>query len=248
MPEIELRGNSMDSIWILALMHFPHDEQLRQQYYARKFAESELEGTVLTDFIEIEAEVLENILGNTQESAFHEVVAKRARDAFIAGSVLTTLYGMYSFPNYFDEPSLKKAIFVAGKFAEANKYRDGSKISQGKTAIRKCFDDFRGVAHLWAALQLHREFPKREQVEILGSLEAIDDFLGIARTLQEFGCSFIPKRTSNPTPFRAPDPILDSAKIWKVPSSITPLPPPWTAPPEWILEARRSYRAPVNKF
>jgi len=245
-PEIELRGNSMDSIWILALMHFPTNKKLRQRYYAMKFAESELEGAVPTDFIEMEAEVLQNILGHSQKSAFHEIVAKRARDACIAGDVLTTLFGMYSFPDDFDEPSLRKAIFIVGKYAEKNKHGDGSSIPTGKTTIRKCFDDFRNVAHLWAAVRLHQDFPIRQQRETLGSRDAVHDFLGIAHTLQAFGCWFIPKRSSTGIEFVAPDPILDPATIWRVPNSITPLYPPWTTPPQWILDCMKSYGVPTG--
>jgi len=237
----------MDSIWVLALMHFPNDEQLRQQYYAVKFAESELEGTVPTSFIESEADALRKVLGHSLKSAFHEIVAKRARDACIAGDVLTTLFGMYSFPDNFDEPSLKKAIFIVGKYAENNKYGDGSSIPTGKTTIRKCFDGFRNVAHLWAAMRLHQDFPIREQGETLGSRDAMRDFLGIAHTLQAFGCWFIPKRSSSGIEFVAPGPILDPATIWEVPNSITPLCPPWTAPPQWILDSMESYEAPTGR-
>ena len=42
MPEIELRDNYLDPIRILAVMHFPDDGELREKYYAEKFAEYEL--------------------------------------------------------------------------------------------------------------------------------------------------------------------------------------------------------------
>ena len=131
MPEIELHGNTMDSIWILALMTFPDDEDLRRQYYAVKFAESELQDTVPTDFIEMEVAVIQELIDAPGKSDFLEIVGRRTRDAIIAGNVLATIYGMDSFPNYFDEPSERKAIFVARKCPSSNKWnRSNFRLSE----------------------------------------------------------------------------------------------------------------------
>ena len=167
----------MDSIWTLALMHFPTDDELRRKYYAVKFAESELEETLPTDFVEMEAEVLQKILDEPGKSAFSEIIGQRSRDAFLAGIHLATLYVMYSFPSQFDEPSVRKAIFVVQNLAEQSQYGDGSSIPHSETKIHRCMENFRSVAHLWAALTLHDNFPIREQVEILASPEAVRDFL-----------------------------------------------------------------------
>ena len=196
---------------------------------------------------DIAPDVIQRILQRTGKTSFHEIVAKSAREAYVAGDVLTTLFGMHSFPDDFDEPSLKKAIFIAGKYAQNNTYRDGSSMRKGKTMIRDYFDDFRNVAHLWAAMRLHQDFPIREQEEILGSQNAVHDFFGIAHTLQAFGCGFIAKRSSSGIAFVAPSPILDPETIWKVPNSITPLYPPWTEPPQWILDCLVSYAAPTGR-
>ncbi len=247
MPELEIRGNYMDPIWILAVMHFPNDEELREKYYAEKFAECELLEVAPTGSVELESNVLQRILQRTGKTSFQEIVAKCARDAYIAGDVLKTLFGMYSFPDNFPEPSLRKAIFIVGKYAESNRYGDGSPIPKGRTKIGEYFDSFRNVAHLWAAMRLHQDFPIREQEEILGSQEAVRDFLGIAHTLQAFGCKFIPKRSSSGIEFVAPSPILDPDTIWKVPNFVTPLCPRWTKPPQWILDSLTSYPAPAGR-
>jgi hypothetical protein len=242
-PEIEHRDNYLDGIWILALMVFPNDEYLRRQFYAVKFVESELEGTVPTDCIEIGADVIREILDSPAKSKFLEIVGKQTRDAIIAGNVLATVFAMDSFSDYFDEPSERKAIFVAQKFAEKTRYGDGSKIPHTETKIRGCMKDFRSVAHLWAAMTLHEGFPIREQKEILASPDAVRDFLGIAGTLQDFGCNFAASRTRN----RDKKPILDHETIWRVPADTKRLIPPWTAPPPWIVETLDDYRANKSK-
>ena len=103
MPEIEIRGNYLDDIWILAVMHFPNDGELRDKYYAEKFAERELLEVAPTGSVEMEASVIQRILQRTGKTSFHEIVAKSAREAFVAGDVLTTLFCMHSFPDDFDE-------------------------------------------------------------------------------------------------------------------------------------------------
>ena len=239
MPEIELHGNYMDPIRILALMTFPSDEDLRRQFYAVKFAESELEGTVPTDFLEMEAALIRELINAPGKSDFLEIVRKQTRDAIIAGNVLATVYAMNSFPNHFNEPSERKAIFVAQKFAEKSNYGDGSPIPHSETKIRKCMESFRSVAHFWAAWTLHEGFPKRKQEEILAGPEAIKDFLAIAGNLQDFGCGFVAQRPKDVYK----KPILDPEVIWRVPASIKGLIPPWTAPPEWVVETLKAYRA-----
>ena len=237
-PEIDIRDNYLDPIWILALMTFPNDKNLRCQYYAVKFAESELEGTVPADFIEIEADLIREILDSPARTKFLEIAAKQTRDAIIAGNVLTTVYVMDSFADYFDEPSERKAIFVAQKFAEDFRYGDGSRIPHSDEKIRTCMKNFSSVAHFWAAMTLHQGFPIRERKEILASPEAVQDFLGIAGTLQDFGCNFAAERPRE----RDRKPILDLETIWSVPASIKRLIPPWTAPPPWVVETLGGYQ------
>lgn len=239
MPEIEHRDNYLDGIWILALMVFPNDEYLRRQFYAVKFVESELEGTVPTDCIEIGADVIREILDSPAKSKFLEIVGKQTRDAIIAGNVLATVFVMDSFSDYFDEPSERKAIFIAQKFAGRSKYGDGSTIPHSEPKIRQCMESFRSVSHLWAAWTLHEGYPIREQNEILASPKAIEDFLGIAGNIQDFGCSFAPARPRE----RDRKTILDLETIWSVPASVRRLKPPWTSPPTWVIETLNEYRA-----
>jgi hypothetical protein len=240
MPEIELRGNSMDPIWILAVMTFPNDEDLRRQFYAVKYAESLLEGTAPTDFLEMQAGLIRDLINAPGKSELLEIVGKHTRDAIVAGNALTTVYAMDSFPNYFDEPSERKAIFVAKKFSEKSQYGDGSAIPRSDKKIRQCMENFRSVAHFWAAMTLHEGFPIRERKEILASPEAVHDFLGIAGTLQDFGSNFLPTRQSK----NDKESLLDLNAVWSVPTSTKRLIPPWTAPPPWLIEAMQEYKAP----
>jgi hypothetical protein len=237
LPEIELRRNGLDPGWILALMSFPSDAKLRRSYYAANFARGVLDESPNSAIFEIARDVLEDLVRAPSNVELRDLSAKQTKRAFVAGDFLLSIYAMDSFPEYFNEPSVRKAIFVTQSFARRTRFGDGSKIPASETAIRKAFAEFRSVAHLWAAMRLHESFPILEQREILGSAEAVSAFLGIAGTLQDFGCSFVPKRA------KPKEPIVDRNTVWSVPSSVARLRPPWQAPPDWLVETAKQYNA-----
>lgn len=238
MPEIELRGNYLDPIWILAVMCFPNDEQLRRQYYAMKYADSQLINTVPTDFIELEVGHLQTLLESPGRATMSEIGDCQTRRAFIAGDFLLNICGMHSFPDDFDEPSERKAVFLAEKFAGKTEYKDGSSLPADRSTILRIVKEFRDVAHLWAAWRFHEIIPNRNQEDILMSPQSIREFLGIAGTLQDFGCCFVPKRSKSEMP------ILNDKTIWTVPESISRVELSWPSPPLHIIEYVKSYKAP----
>ncbi len=237
MPVLELRENGLDSARILAVMNFPHDETMRRSFYALQFAKGQLESKERGASIEIQAALLDDLIDAPSYAEMRVKTSSATRRGIVAGDFLATIFGMYSFPDHFAEPSVRKAIVVAQAFARKTKFGDGSKLPTSTTAIRGCFDEYRPVAHLWAAFRLHQAFPIREHRELLGSPEAVRDFLGIAGKLQDFGCSFIPKRAKPATP------LLDLKSVWDVPSVITRLNPPWSKPPAWLVSTVGSYKA-----
>lgn len=236
MPEIELRRAGLDSAWILALMNFPTDSAMRRSYYAVCYAAWVLEECRDEPDV-IGVDLIEGLISAPSKSDLGAKVADETKKGVVAGNFLLTMYVMNAFPETFSEPSVRKAIYAARVYASKTRFGDGSSLPTSETAIRKYFDEFRSVAHLWAATRLHESLPIRDQREILGSAEAVRDFLGIARTLEDFGCVFVPKRA------KPKQPILDRNSIWRVPESFPRLHPPWKGPPEWLVEAMENYCA-----
>ncbi len=237
MPELELHGDSLDSSRIWAIMSFPNDESLRRAYFSVCNAESVLEKTDEDRAVAVSADLLENVISAPSRDDLWDQFRQESKRGMIAGDLLLTLYAMHSFHEHFPEPSIRSSIFVAQRFAKETEFEDQTKLPSSKTAIRTYFDKFRTVAHFWAALRLHELYSSRLDEDMLSSADAVEAFLGNAGTLEDFGCSFVPKRAKPQLP------ILDPDSIWSVPEAFPRWHPPWKEPPEGLVEAMRNYRA-----
>ena len=168
-----------------------------------------------------------------------KITGKQVKQAAVSGDYLLSLYAMKSFPERFEEPSDRKAVFATRQYAQRTAYSDGTKLRTSDTTIRKYIKRFKQVAHLWAAMRLQESY-FRPRGETFASREAMAEFFGIAATLQEFGCGFIPDRP------KFGKPVLDRDTIWRVPARTKPLAVPWSQPPSWLQESLNEYRAPTS--
>jgi hypothetical protein len=217
-------------------MNFPNDEPMRRAFYAIHCVKAELEESKDAGYVELCSEFVNDLIDAPSHAELRERVVATTKRGLVAGDFLSHIYAMASFPDVVKEPSVGKAIALSRAFAKRSRYGDGSKLPSSETAIRAYVDESRSVAHLWAAFRLHQTFPTREHREILSSAEGIRTFLGIARTLQDFGCSFIPKRAKPRVP------LLDASSIWSVSDSVPRLRPPWTRPPSWMVNTIKGYK------
>ncbi len=234
LPEFDLSHNSLDQSRILAVMYFPNDESLRRAYYSVCLAEHELTETKEDREMGVSADFLEDLISAPSKQDLLRQSRKKGKRGMIAGDVLLAVYAMNSFPKYFPEPSIRSAIFVAQRFAKETKFEDKTELPSSEKAIRGHFDEFRTVAHFWAAFRLQEIYSIRPDEDMLSSADAVQDFLGIAGTLQDFGCSFVPKRAKRQAP------ILDPDAIWSVSEAIPRWHRPWNDPPEWLVKAMKN--------
>jgi hypothetical protein len=228
----------MDGVWILAVMTFPNADQedARDALYAIKVAEAEIEASREGD-VTLRADLARRLIEGPNKSQIRKRIEQATREGTVAGDLLGNLYGMCSFPDHFPEPSVRKAIFAARHFARRTTYGDGSRLPHSDRGIRDYFEHYRPVAHLWAAFRLHQAFPIRNHRDVLASPDAVQDFLAIARRIQEFGCKFFSGRD------RTKKPLLDARTMWRVPQGDRVLAPPWKGPPDWLLAAMKQYKA-----
>jgi hypothetical protein len=158
---------------------------------------------------------------------------KAARAGRVAGNVLAALYVFDASPWQIHEPSLAKAIHCAEKLAQEDRNRGAPR---GHTKIQACYDAMRPVAHLWAALRLHWEYPTRPHEELIQSPGGISTLLGIAHGIQKWAVKWKPRRASES------DPLLGDTP-WLVPGDIPVLRPPWPdKQPDWLLTSVSTYK------
>ncbi|MGC4028934.1 MAG: hypothetical protein QM696_08685 [Steroidobacteraceae bacterium] len=235
MPTIELRGNGEDKIWLLAVMLFPDDPDLQQQYYARNFvAEILATGEEITDHIT--PELLRVLLDSPGRDEMAQRAKAATRKGVVAGDYLGMMFVMSLFPTEFGEPSNRKAEHLMARWTAKASYGDGEAMPTSRNTIRAYYSQYKDVAHLWAAYRLHHAFPIRPQNEALSSVESRDDLLAIAASIQDWGCSFVPKRA------RPADPLLDRSTLWGI-STTRRLLPPLKAAPNFLVAGMRNYKA-----
>lgn len=239
MPRIQLDGSPQDHDRVMAVMLFPGNERMRETFLAVYCVLAEVKDAKDSDYIPIDAKTLRLLLETPSYQDLQKLIGESTKRGMVAGDILGTLYVMdkCSVP----EPSMNKAIYVAQKFAARAKWGDGTRLNRSEPKILEYWEEFNTVAHLWGALGLNRSYPYApHQTEL--SEEGFLPFLGVAAGLQQFGCSFIPKRSKSNTT------VLDPKKSWRLPKSVIPLNLKSDRDPDRILEALKNYKAPKSKF
>lgn len=211
MPNIELKSTPLDTKWIWAVMLFPDNELLRKQLFAIEQVEYVVKDANDDDRIEIDAHTLKFLIDSPAYTALRDEVSIRTKEGVVAGDLLAVMYLMDRFQ--LPEPSMNKAIFAASEFAKKHKYGDRTSINSSERMIRKYWNKYNSVAHLWAAFRMNQVYPFAPANEAVGYEDSIP-FLAAAKGLYNFGVNFIPFRAKNGKP------ILDANMCWAVPESI----------------------------
>jgi hypothetical protein len=220
MPIIDLDGSPLDQHRVLSLMYFPRDELLRNQYFELNLMSQNL--------LDLEDEVVCNVTAGDLRllinapplNEIRDKVSEAAKRATSAADVLACVYLMEKFKdkvNAFSEPSLNRAFHVAKEFAIKAKFGDGEVPPRSEATIRKNWEEFRPVAHLWAAFRINIGYPFANKADFFRTPESFHKFLGVAAGIFSFGTAFVPSRA------KPANPILDQGTAWVVPPSIEPL-------------------------
>lgn len=234
MPIIELEKTPLDSKWVWAVMLFPDNDHLREQLFAVERVKYMLNDVKDNDLLECDALTLNLLLDAPSYDALKDKIKSRTKEAVIVGDLLAIMYLMDRFN--LPEPSMNKAIFAASEFAKKNKYGDKSSINSSERIIRKYWNKFMPVAHLWGAFRMNKVYPfapEREEVSYEDSLP----FLSAAKGLYNFGVSFIPFRAKNKKT------ILDATLCWNVPEYITASNLETDRKPTSLINTLKKYRA-----
>jgi hypothetical protein len=217
MPTITLRGSTEDPVWVLAVMLFPNDTRLREQYFSMQLAHAQTSDLKEDSQITVDVRTVRLLLDAPAWNDMKEIVAEARKRAIYAGYILESVYLMHRFQNLvpsFARPSVRKAIAMCEQFGLMHRFGDGTKMSYSPQKIRDCWEEFKPVAHLWAAFEINQAYAFLPVGEEFSSNEALNLFLGVAAGIFEFGSTFVPKATKPALP------ILDVTKSWLVPVTV----------------------------
>jgi hypothetical protein len=207
-----------DTLRLHALMLAPGDAEFRRALYACEYVrgfEWDTPGATVTVFTELIHDLL-------HAPAYKDLVAgvkERTKRATLAGYVLCSLFLMSRYPELMGArssggPSLNKAFHVCTHLASAESwtYGDGKPLPKSDTPVKAAWEEFKSVAHIWAAYSWNLAMPAAPQREILRP-ENIRAFLQTARYFEEFGKSLMLDKRSAGTKER----LLRSDDLWQVP-------------------------------
>ena len=198
---------------VIAAMLYPRDERLRAAYTLRN-AWSRRVGSDLG--ATASAGEIQALLDLSSRRELTDEAVRGVKTGTVAGDLLGLIYEQSHIGA--PEPSLRDALKRYPQWAIGRTYGDGEPLKYSNMQLRRYFHASTPSAHLWAAFRL---------------LKLIDDggasyrtafepqgwplLLGVARSVQEFAESFVPKRT------KPPKPIVCGTDLHRVPDHIGPI-------------------------
>jgi len=239
MPILQLDGSVHDNFWVWAVMRFPNDLSAAQSCFAAEKVKAVTDGASDNEKRVLDAHTLRLLLNAPSYADLKQRSAESLKRAIVAGDLLIAIYLMERFN--VPRPSMNKAIFVAMEYAKKAEYGDGTPLNKSEPMVLKCWNEFNGVAHLWAAFRIYDAYPYTPADSRL-SPEGFAAFLEVAQELFQFGVSYIPKGS------KSQKPILDCQKCWCLPNTIQPKRLESDRQPSLLLKTLKKYKAPKSSI
>ena len=113
---------------------------------------------------------------------------------------------------------MRKALIQYREFAVGKKYGDGEALKYSDAQLRAYFEAAAPSAHLWAAYRLLKIIKDRGKAyKTAFTAEGMPLLLGVAKELQDFATTFIPKGT------KPAKPIINMQEMLLLPETIPPV-------------------------
>jgi len=210
MQFIDLNSDNLP-LEIMAVMHFPDDSKLREQYVEYQVATSVIQRSNSSDTCELGIKTIKILLDSQSKSEMEKLLTVALHKGMVAGDILASIYLMDKF-KLTDEPSYRKAIQFIQNLAMENKFSDGTPVPTSDPAIRRIFETFKPCSHLWAAFRINESY--RYCGDVFKTKENIIKFLGVASGILSFASNFTAKRS------RIKDTLLKIDECYEIPSKI----------------------------
>lgn len=221
---LDVKQDQYDGLRVQSVMLGPEEPLFQRVFVATGLVrgnEWDLSGPPVL----VERQLLADLLDAPAYPTLLEDVRVRTKDATVAGYVLMGLFMMWRFPTVHGPRnlggvSLNKAFHFCAYIARELewKYGDGTRLPQGETKIKECWNRYKAVAHLWAAHAWHQAFPLGDGMALYR--EKLPEFLSAARYFQMFGREQILDKKASKTKESAL-----SEDLWQVPDRFRALLP-----------------------
>lgn len=231
MSTIENLCNTTYPIVALAYMAFPRDEAKREQFGQTLVASFATNAVEDDEEICLPRSAVSGILAAAANGAANGL-SDAAVGGFMAGEVL--LYVLRMRDSGVEAPSLDKAHHLTGAhYVSSKKYGGGSYRGAGRDTVRKHWEAFRTVGHLWAAWLLISYSCPTDRDRAAWMADHFHVLPGLAHGIYEDAVTYLPPQGR--------EPILSPDRAWRL-IGVQPL--PYVLPPltEFEREVLATFR------
>ena len=197
-------------VQVIGAMLFPRDERLCEAYKLRNAWTRRLgsDRSATASASQVQA-----LLDLPSQRELSEQSTEGVKTGTVAGDLLAIIYEQSRIGA--PEPSMRNALKRYAEWSIGKKYGDAGPLKYSDMQLRRYFAASSPSAHLWAAFRLLKTLnDDGESHRIAFDPEGMPLLLGVARSVQDFAESFIPKRT---TPAK---PIVNGADLNRIPNHI----------------------------
>lgn len=215
---LDIKGDQYDGLRVQAVMLGPEEPLFQRSFLATGLVRGK-EWDLPGPPVRVDRQLLADLLEAPAYPALVQEVSARTKDATVAGYVLMSLFMMWRFPELHGARtlggvSLNKGFHFCAYIAREHgwTYGDGTRLPQGETKVKECWNRYRAVAHLWAAHSWNQAFPLADKMDLYR--KKLPEFLNAARYFQMFGREAILDKKSARVKERAL-----GEDIWMIPDS-----------------------------
>ena len=195
---------------VIGAMVYPRDERLRTAYTLRNAWARRLRIDPCASATASEIQVLLDL--PSRQELRNETV-KGVKAGSVAGDLLALIYEQSR--RGAPEPSMRDALERYPKWSMGKKYGDGTPLLYSDMQLRSYFRASMPSAHLWAGFRMLKAIKDDgESYRTAFHPDGLPVLLGVARSVQDFAESFIPKRT------KPAKPIVNGADLHRIPDHI----------------------------
>ncbi|MBC7619249.1 MAG: hypothetical protein H7293_09750 [Candidatus Saccharibacteria bacterium] len=194
MPKIITQDKPvLDSKMVQSIMLWPESEEKRHHFLTVDSVKGIL-GSIESNGAEVwETSLIQSLLDAPSSQEILDQVRYCTKRAVIAGNVFNFMFFMDRLkdrlpPRGAKGASINKAIYLATQWAKTGAtFGDGSKMLVSDRLVQECWQEYRSVAHLWAAYEINRIFPVSEMNQKFVHPENFQNFMEAGAYMQMFG-------------------------------------------------------------
>ena len=198
---------------VIGAMLYPSNPDFRASYIVRNRWSELAEKNISLTLSSVE---VRDLLNAASRQELSEAAVAGTKQGTVAGDLLSLIYEHSRLDR--DQPSLRKALTQYREFAVGKKYGDGKALKYSDAQLRAYFEAAAPSAHLWAAYRLLKIIKDRGKAyKTAFTAEGMPLLLGVAKELQDFATTFIPKGT------KPAKPIINMQEMLLLPETIAPV-------------------------